>query len=141
MNTIAVFLTDGRRAHLLFLMLTLGCTRYWQQTSLPEPTKPTRHVKVYGNVQVFSHGQVLEWQAVTVSRDSVTGIPADSSAKCDSCRRALPRADVDSVRLNMLSKGERAFWRSILVVVGAYALYLEATTPPCGVTHGKQPCT
>jgi hypothetical protein len=49
-------------------------------------------------VQVWSGGTARRWHAVQVGADSISGIPFIQATTCDSCRIALPRAAVDSVR-------------------------------------------
>ena len=47
---------------------------------------------------IWSGGQVKKWHAVVITQDSVSGIPYPMSLKCDSCRRSLPRTQVDSMK-------------------------------------------
>jgi hypothetical protein len=91
---------------------------YWRPTNLPDPTKP-HNVKLNQNAQVFSHDQVLEWKAVTVSQDSISGIPVDSATTCLGCRHALSRADVDSVRVQTPSTGEKVVGVATLLILVA----------------------
>src|ERR1700688_182097 len=97
----SLLLTRG--GSLVLLMLAGGCARAWQTTTWPQPATPTKHEKLDVNVQVFSHGNMLdnmlEWKKAWASRDSISGIPVDSSAKCRSCRQTLARTDVDSIRI------------------------------------------
>jgi hypothetical protein len=49
-----------------------------------------------------------------VTSDSITGIPYLQPINCDTCRVALPRATVDSIRLGNPVAG---FWKTVAVVV------------------------
>ena len=40
----------------------------------------------------------MRWHVVDVTKDSIIGIPLDLPVGCDSCHRAIARAQVDSVR-------------------------------------------
>jgi hypothetical protein len=77
--------------------------------------------------QVWSHGAEAEWHALRSSADSISGIPSNLSMKCDSCRRALSRTDVDSVRFWGVSHTEKVLWITGLAIVAAQAVYYEAT--------------
>src|SRR5207249_10335905 len=50
-------------------------------------------------VWIWSGGKVEKWRAVVITPASVSGIPYTTSLKCDSCRRSIPRAQVDSMKL------------------------------------------
>jgi hypothetical protein len=50
-----------------------------------------------------------------IADDSISGVPFTSSPSCDSCRVAVPRAMVDSVRLGNPTAG---FWKSVGLGVG-----------------------
>ncbi len=56
------------------------------------------------------HATILH--AVTFRPDSVRGVPYLQSPDCDSCAVALPRAEVDSVRVGDTVSG---FWQSVLL--------------------------
>ena len=66
-------------------------------------------------VEVWSGGSARRWHAVRVEADSVSGIPYLRRIDCDSCRVALPRAAVDSVRLGNPVAG---FWKTFGLVLG-----------------------
>jgi len=72
-------------------------------------------------VQVWSHGQAVQWHAVQITADSVTGIPYFKPITCDSCRRTIPRSAVDSIKLGNPVAG---FWKTVAIVVGAPFLLL-----------------
>jgi hypothetical protein len=76
-------------------------TAGWHQT--PElshgPLAPRQQV------EVWQGGELLRWHAVVVSRDSISGVSFLEPIECDSCRIALPRSAVDSVRLGNPTAG------------------------------------
>ena len=83
---------------LLFGILTLvstGCAAAgWQRVDIvPATAIAPRQV-----VQIWHGGQDEEWHGVQFTEDSVIGVPYIKRLDCDSCRMALPRAAVDSVR-------------------------------------------
>ncbi len=80
-------------------------------------------------VEVWSGGAVRRWHAVHVGPDSISGIPYLRAIACDSCRIALPRAAVDSVRLGDPVGG---FWSTFGLVVVLPGLILGIAC----VTHG-----
>ena len=51
-------------------------------------------------VKIWSGDTVFRWHAVTYTRDSIIGIPYKMPTTCDSCRMALPRHAVDSIRVD-----------------------------------------
>jgi hypothetical protein len=79
------------------LLLLAGCATGGQHVPEPGPTpvalSPAQQVLVY------RRGEVVRWHAVVVSRDSITGIPYKMPTACADCRRALPRTEVDSLRI------------------------------------------
>jgi hypothetical protein len=58
---------------------------------------------------------VLRWHALVVETDSITGVPFTRPPGCDSCRAAVPRGSVDSVRLGNPTAG---FWKSVGLGMG-----------------------
>src|SRR5881398_206865 len=77
------------------VLLAAGCSGYWGRRPVDQPTPVERHDPVW----IWSGGQVNKWHAVVITQDSVSGIPYRMSLKCDSCRRSLPRTQVDSMKL------------------------------------------
>ena len=54
-----------------------------------------------------------------ISQDSVSGIPYRMSLKCDSCRRSMPRGQVDSMKLGYHTVAEFiTFWGGLLILSG-----------------------
>jgi hypothetical protein len=72
----------------------------------------------------------MRWHAVRISADSVSGVPFLQPTSCDSCRTALPRASVDSIRLGNPVAG---FWKTIGLISGAFVL--------AGVIYCSQGCS
>lgn len=93
----------------VLLVLTQGCGAGWRRVPGAEPLAPRQQV------QVWRGGQALHWHAVHVGPDSVSGIPYFQPLRCDSCRLAVPRATVDSIRLGDPVDG---FWKSVALVAG-----------------------
>jgi hypothetical protein len=75
--------------------LLTGCTT-WQTTTdldqFPMPTDSAATVDVWGK---DGHQKL---RAVRIDADSVRGLPVEGPALCDSCRVAIPRSAVDSIR-------------------------------------------
>jgi hypothetical protein len=66
-------------------------------------------------VQVWVEGRALRWHGVVVGEDSISGVPFVQHLECDSCRRRVPLAVVDSVRIGQPMAG---FWKTMGLVVG-----------------------
>ena len=103
-----------------FLLLAVGCSGgRWEprRIDLPFPFEPS------DVVWIWSAGKVEKWHAVVVTPDSVSGIPYRMALQCDSCRRSMPRAQVDSMKVGPYQRrGPNAL--ELAGVVGA-ALLLE----------------
>ena len=108
-------LRKGRRALAVCLAsvwLLEACGAGWHQPADlgAKPLSPRQQV------QVWQDGSVARWHALVVTPDTVSGIPYRAPIDCDSCRVAVPRAAVDSVRVG---NPVAAFWKTVgLVVVG-----------------------
>ena len=79
-----------------FLLLAVGCSGgRWEprRIDLPFPVVPS------DVVWIWSAGKVEKWHAVVFPPDSVSGIPYRMALQCDSCRRSMPRAQVDSMKV------------------------------------------
>lgn len=102
-----------------------SCGAGWHRPAQlePGPMAPRQQV------EVWSGGAVRRWHAVHVGPDSISGIPYLRAIACDSCRIALPRAAVDSVRLGDPVGG---FWSTFGLVVVLPGLILGIAC----VTHG-----
>ena len=104
----------GRQGLALCLAATWlleACSAGWRQPADPVPTpfEPRQQV------QVWQQDSVVRWHAVTVTADTVSGIPFLEPIDCESCRVAVPRATVDSIRVG---HPVAAFWGSVGLVVG-----------------------
>lgn len=96
----ASFLTRllALRAACIFCALMLpGCSNNtpvgWRHV---DPATP---VKSHDLVWIWSRAGTNKWYAVVVTPDSVSGIPFEMPLTCDSCRRSLPRSQVDSMQV------------------------------------------
>ncbi|HTY05820.1 MAG TPA: hypothetical protein VMC86_04830 [Gemmatimonadales bacterium] len=95
--------------------LLSACGAGWHRTDLVVPnTKSPRQ-----QVEVWQGDSARRWHAVRVSDDSVSGIPFLRPIDCDSCRIAIARASVDSVRLGDPVGG---FWLGVAAFVVVPAL-------------------
>lgn len=117
------------RAWSLFLLAVsqAGCGPGWHQPPSPEAIADLRPRQ---QVQVWSRGVPRQLHAVRLTADSVTGIPYLKALDCDSCRIALPRAAVDSLRLGNPPAG---FWRSLGL---GYVIVAGIIIAGCIATHG-----
>jgi hypothetical protein len=96
---------------LFVLTLVWGCGAGWHrpQSVLPASLPPRQQVQVWRN------GTALQWHAVRLTADSISGIPFLQPVQCDSCRTSLPRATVDSLRVGNPVAG---FWKTVGLVTG-----------------------
>ena len=118
-----------RCACLVLILLAPGCsTGYWGWRPLgqSDPVEPRDRVRIW------SRSTLNEWHAVVITHDSVSGIPYKMSLSCDTCRRALPRSQVDSMKLDY----QRGHADSQMVLIpGAAVLALLAAVAVCAATH------
>lgn len=118
-------------AVLLASLLTQACGAGWHQPAQLTPGPlPARQ-----QVQVWQRGRALQWHAVSVSPDAVTGVPYLEPVDCDTCRLTVPRSQVDSLRLGNPTAG---FWKTVGLVVGIPALALVVI---CSSDEGGPPCS
>jgi hypothetical protein len=85
-----------------------------------EPPSAVKHPYKETRAQVWIHGQLEVWRALVMSPESITGIPAELPADCDTCRRGIAWVDADSVRLQRF----RPLQTSLLI--GALLIALAA---------------
>ena len=95
---------------LALALLQAGCGAGWRTTPLATGPLPQRQ-----QAEVWTGGRVLRWHALVVASDSISGVPFTRPPECDSCRVAVPREAVDSVRLGNPSAG---FWKSVGLGMG-----------------------
>jgi hypothetical protein len=91
-------------------LLQTGCGAGWRTAPLAAGPLPPRQ-----QAQVWAEGRALRWHALVVATDSISGVPFTHSPACDSCRVAVPREAVDSVRLGNPTAG---FWKSVGLGMG-----------------------
>ncbi len=108
-----------RYPHLAVVLLVAGCG-HWEESRV----YPATPLKPADPVLIWSSGKVEKWQAVVITRDSVSGIPYGTSVKCDSCRRSIPRALVDSMKLEYRTGGAKVVAGTSLRFAGLLAAAL-----------------
>jgi len=107
------------------LLLAVGCSGgRWEPRRIDLPFPFERSDVVW----IWSAGKVEKWHAVAITPDSVSGIPYRMALQCDSCRRSMPRAQVDSMKVGPYHRrGPNAL--EVAGVVGA-GLLLEIVICP-----------
>jgi hypothetical protein len=107
----------GRWAGLLLLTLgQVGCGAAWRRTD----ELPLGALKPAQQAEVWHGGRAERLHAVMFTADSISGVPFLLSQGCDTCRVAVARQEVDSVRLG---HPERGFWRSVGLGLGGIAVF------------------
>lgn len=91
----------------VLLLLAAGCASpsgvHWMKEDIhPVAVRGDRRLD---RVRLWTHNGVLQWHAVLVTRDSISGIPDTVSQQCDSCRLTLPTSAVDSLRVGYREDG------------------------------------
>ena len=90
-----------------------GCAGWWRYDLPADTTLDARQ-----GVQVWRDSKPLILHAVRVTEDSLVGVSFYRPVSCDSCRIAMARSEVDSLRLGDPEAGAIASWAiPILVVV------------------------
>ena len=112
------------------VLLAAGCSNYWGRRRVDQPIP----VKPHQPVWIWSGGQVNKWHAVVITQDSVSGIPYRMSLKCDSCRRSLPRTQVDSMKL-----GYHTVPEYVIEGAGIVAVLTLAEAAVCAVVAPRDP--
>ena len=115
------------RASCLLLLVFVGAcstgrhTGAWAPQEMIIPGTLPREQQV----RIWSGEKVFRWRAVTYTRDSVTGIPHEMPVTCDSCRIALPRDAVDSIRVRhvVTSRDRRLMLGYFALGVAALAIF------------------
>ena len=110
---------------LLLALLVAGqaCSAGWHR---PPDLTPGRPLDPRQQVQVWRAGTVVRWHAVAIGADSISGVVFHQPSECDSCRVAVPKATVDSIRFGDPVAG---FWKSVALVLGAMAAFCYASCP------------
>ena len=112
-----------------FLLLAVGCSGgQWapRRIELPFPLEPS------DIVGIWSGGTVEKWHAVVITLDSVSGIPYRMALQCDSCRRSMPRAQVDSMTL-----GHETRAPNVLLLAGVVAAAIGLEMVICSAIGSK----
>ncbi|HTK55589.1 MAG TPA: hypothetical protein VL295_02110 [Gemmatimonadales bacterium] len=112
----------------LLVLFLASCGPGWHRTDVVPGTALEARDQF-----LIHHGTTTDrWHAVKVSEDSVIGIPWLQPIECDSCRVALPRASVDSIRAGHPVGG---FWKGYALVawgpIVAFALACTITGEFC----------
>lgn len=103
----------------LGLSVICGCAG-WLRYELPSDTTFAPRQ----GVQVWKGAQPIVLHAVSVSADSLVGVPYHQPPSCDSCRVTMPRGDVDSLRLGDPEAGGIVSWAvPLLIVVALYTTW------------------
>jgi hypothetical protein len=118
-------------SRLAVLLLAAGCHSEWEprRIDLPYPLEAS------DVVWIWSGGKVEKWHGVVVTADSVSGVPYRISLTCDSCRRSMPRAQVDSLKLGYKTRAPKA-----VELAGAVAAVLLLEIVLCKATGAKNGC-
>jgi len=89
------------------LLLVAGCAStpgvHWLKEDIhPVAVRGDRRLEL---VRLWTRDSVLQWHAVLVTHDSISGIPDMVSMTCDSCRVTLPTSAVDSLQVGYSPHG------------------------------------
>ena len=101
-------------------LLLSACSNGWRRLPLANSLTLPRHQ----DIEVWRAGHVSRMYGVVVLTDSLRGIPFPRPLDCDSCRVAIPRAEVDSVRVWKQDVSELQFVliAGFIGVLGYYVL-------------------
>ena len=112
-----------------FVLLVAGCAPNWG----PGPSKLPTPLPAEAVVRIWSGGEVETWHAVIVTEISVSGIPSTMPVTCDSCVLRIPRAQVDSMKIDHSTKidHKKASALEVVEVVGIVAVGLVAWAEVC----------
>jgi hypothetical protein len=84
-----------RRSLPPLLLILSACTSFQGGRPLDQVPLPAQTRARY---EVWSHGEGHQLHALRIENDSVVGVPWWKDPACDSCRVAIARGEVDSVR-------------------------------------------
>ena len=112
-----------------FLLLAVGCSGGQWAPRRIEPPFPLEPSDIVG---IWSGGTVEKWHAVVITPDSVSGIPYRMALQCDSCRRSMPRAQVDSMTL-----GHETRAPNVLLLAGVVAAVIGLEMVICSAIGPK----
>ena len=130
----------GFLSQLAFLLLAGDCSSGWapRRIELPytkEPSDVVYTLDPSAVVWVWNGGTVEKWHAVVIAPDSVSGIPYRLSLECNSCRRSMPRAQVDSMKVGPITRSPKA-----LEFAGALGAVILLEMVICAVIGAKNGC-
>lgn len=100
--------------------LVNACGAGWHREDVP----PERDLPPRQQVQIWAGPRSRVLHAVRLEPDAFTGVPFHLPPGCDSCRVAVPRASVDSIRLGSLERGALRSLGLGYVVLGVAAALL-----------------
>jgi hypothetical protein len=83
---------------LSWITVVAGCTAWSRFAGVPQNPIPERE-----RFQLWRDGSAVVVHGLAASEDSLSGVPAWRPPSCDSCRVALARDDVDSIRVRKYS--------------------------------------
>jgi hypothetical protein len=109
-----------RSAAVAILSFVIACGAGWRRAEL----SPGRELPARQQVQLWLGNQARVLHAVTVNPDSVSGVPFHLPPECDSCRIALSRSTVDSMRLGNKERGALKSMGAGYLALGVAALVL-----------------
>jgi len=128
--SISVRVLTTRCLALAFVPLVAGCI-YWGRRRVDQPTP----IAPGDPVWIWTAGGVEKWHAVVITQDSVSGIPFDTSRKCATCRRSIPRVQVDSMK-----HGYRTFAEDVTEFVGVLTAAILAEAAVCTLLRAGSDC-
>jgi len=116
------------RWSLLLLVAVSACGPTWSRVPVP----PQTPVAAYAAVQVWSHGKATYLADSRITKDAVTGVPANSHGSpvndcmSEACRVAIALADVDSIRMGSATRTQvlhaaMALGLVVVVLAGVHA--------------------
>ena len=108
------------------LLLSAACSSFQAGRPIDQLPLPVPADK---RVEVWSHGEKYQLHAVTVDADSVHGVRYWHDPKCDSCRVAIARSAVDSVRTLAYDPNNTGAFTLVMVPVAfvAFVAYVVST--------------
>jgi hypothetical protein len=98
------------------LLLLGACSAGWHRI---EPAIPSSLAQGQ-QVQVWQGTRRVQLHAVRVDQDSISGVPFQQRADCDSCRISLPSSSVDSLRAG---NPTAAFLKSVGLTIGSWLTF------------------
>src|SRR2546421_11326393 len=101
--------------------ISLACAG-WHRLQAPVDTTLAPRQQV----QVWEGRQSRRLHAVRLTPDTVFGVPFQQPPSCDSCRVAIQRAGVDSLRVGRSQEGAAIVGIMVPLVGGLLLLYLAS---------------